>query len=1684
LIVLLRNPILTNLASANDMAKKRTARRGPKASKRRRSGKATARRSGVKAAKKKLRTTPARAKKKQTPTSKRRSGLHAKGGGNATAAGVTFQASVGAVFAVQMLTESFGDEQLGLAPFKVKSIRFESDAPLDDIAVETDQDGWLLVQAKTKLSLSQSLTSEFGKTAQQIVRQWHAGLVGTGARGWDRPLNVGRDRLIMAVGPGTSQTITTDLAKALASLRAQATAPLPAKQRAVLRTLSAILKAAWKAVTGKNASDAEIAAILPLIAVIRFDVAGPDRTAAIAQMRLLTLQAASAHGAFVATERQCQALMERRHGADAKAFRHFIAQAGVSLKAAPSYQADVAQLKLHSKRIAAELDAFEITVVDGKSITVERAATTAVVGAAKGGSLLVIGEPGSGKSAVVSAAASSLRKEKCEVIQFSVDRLPVDTADGLRDELGLAHRLPDILENWPGTKPAYLFIDALDATRGGRGEAVFRSLIKEVMALPGNRWRVIASIRSFDLKLGEQFRDLFGGAPPDDNFKDNGFPAVRHINVPVWSDAEFTQLLSQAPTLATAIAQGGGKLRDLAGVPFNTRLLADLLSTGLSASAFGEVKSQVELLAMYWSRRVTPLGNAADLCLRAALELMVTTHTLQADRLTVARAAPSALDDLFKANVLVPVVGDRYVGFRHHILFDYAASRLFIDPLNIGAITARLLAQPGLALMLAPALAYALHDIWLNSTNERVEFWTAVVELTGQSPSDPVARSVAARMASDLPVEANDLMGLVAFLNSASHRDKAAKAFTHIVGSMTVRVEDGMLSTFTPWGKLAADVSAHVDIIAWPLRTLLFQIVGKVTDPNQRAQLGQAARALLAFALCDARGGQLVTVGIDLVGDTYDTDIAASRTLLSQLLTGERFASHAHEDIPPVARKAKNIAACDPDFAVEIYRVAFTQRVLDTSATSMGNSQILPMSSNKRQDYDHARWQLTQYVPGFLERHPDLGLRVLIAALEGQLVSEHPTDATEQSFTVAGQTVALIDDGSRIWAHDPDDRHAHADNGASMIEAFKKRLLNAPATDAVNLAQLAIANNRMALIWARMFLAAARRPDVLGQVMWPFASSLQFLRSSDTRKDAIDAVAAVYSTVNPADKRQFEDAVFTIPFDGYENPERAKRRFLATLFGAIGDDKLETDAAKQSLSEATAASVPRGNERPFSIFTETSAVEPYYWLIDAGVDIESDANAGLLRLVEAAPGRPNPDGTHPASVAEGARTLIALADALENSEPPSPSQMVIDHARTTLLQGCESLARRKAELHAEPDVVRTLVNLVEPYLDVGASAVARAESQTTLRAAAVESALLLCSVNEETATRLTPKIEPLLTDEAEKVRAAIAEDIGQLWDVARPTLWRFAEYFARDEQSFTVLRHFTHFLVRAAHHAPEQVETLLLDLIPRARRETEPRGDRIIEGVGNLIAVLWVKYEQPRSRQLLTDWQTDLAAHAPELSRAAATLRDTVILGYGTTNEADIRLRRNAQRLAGEFVEASAAALERYIALDAVSRTDKDHEAVRAAARLLDNVGDQLYFSSGAFRANDKEEPTGLVTAESKKAFLDETGGMLRRIGDVGTPHTIYYLIDLLASLRLADPSRVFDLVAHALLAAGRMHGFQFESLGADRFVEVVGIFLADHRDIFNDQPRRAKLIECLDAFVEAGWPKARRLLYRLPELL
>ena len=166
------------------------------------------------------------------------------------------------------------------------------------------------------------------------------------------------------------------------------------------------------------------------------------------------------------------------------------------------------------------------------------------------------------------------------------------------------------------------------------------------------------------------------------------------------------------------------------------------------------------------------------------------------------------------------------------------------------------------------------------------------------------------------------------------------------------------------------------------------------------------------------------------------------------------------------------------------------------------------------------------------------------------------------------------------------------------------------------------------------------------------------------------------------------------------------------------------------------------------------------------------------------------------------------------------------------------------------------------------------------------------------------------------------------------------------------------------------------------------------------------------------------------------------------------------------------------------TRTFEHDETGKISAGIINSIAEQLYFGSGAFRGSPRTEKVGLDKVEAKRAFLTDTREILHRIGDVGLPATIHRLVDLLDFLAPGDPALAFDLVAHALLKAGKRHGYQFELLGADRFVQVIGRLLADNREIFVDAARRHVLIHCLDVFNEVGWPAARRLVYRLPDLL
>ena len=1613
--------------------------------------------------------------------------LSAGGGGAATSAGILFEQQLGALVGTWLLGERPFDQRLALGQAVPRWVRFETEAPVDDMLIATSAGGFVAIQAKTTASLSRDLAGPFGKTVSQFVRHWLACRDGDASLHWNRPLDPLTDRLVLAVSRQAPATVREDLPAAL-RLRAQpGGGVLTDAQMRAFDDFEFCVAQAWEAATTDPFVPAIAETLARLVTVLTLDPNGPDRIASLAALQSLVADPEAAPAALSALEALSGDYMAHRGGADLATLRQALTTRGIRLAAPPGYRADIAALRAHSDTIAAALERYEvIEAAAGHRISVVRDCQAAIQEAALDGSLLIVGEPGAGKSGVLNALARGLRERGNDVLELAVDRYSVESLEGLKNELGLEHGLIETLAAWDGAEPGWLVIDALDATRGGKGEGVFRSLIEQVMERRG-RWRVIASIRTFDLRMGQQFRSLFKGTPPVVHLQETGFASVRHICVPSWSEGEFQRLLDQAPALANALANAPTALRQLAAVPFNTRLMSDLVKGGLVSADFSQVASQAELLQLYWAHRVEDHGAAARACILRIAQAMVDARALRAPFAAAAGGDAAMIDTLERDGVVISVDNGRWVQFRHHLLFDFAAARVLLDPDALIAGTLRFPKADARGLMLAPALTFLLREIW-DRQQDRAPFWTAAAHILADNDGDPVIRSATGRICAEYPAAGSDLHTLAERLVAGDAL--AARTFVHMSGALAIRLEDYPATALGTWVGLLREIAPNVAPVAGTVRFLLFRLAGSVDDTDARADLGLAARALLTHAFADPAQRNLRASAIDLVGDTCASDPATSRALLERVFEPDRLDSFGAEEVPALCRKIEAICECDPAFAADIYRGTFGFEVTEERETMMGDSQILALRSNARQDYGMARYALGEFVSTFLERQPDHALSALVDAVEGCVAREHPRNPqmVDAQVEAGGRVVRLREDWSHIWGHDPDSSYGH--DAETLIKKLRDYLRAAEQPVALYLAELLTRTASLAIFWSRLFLVAVERDDALLDLVLPIAMTEAFLLLPDTRKDAVDVVAKGYPRLDPSAREAFETGVAQYDFSAFQRPADARAHLERRLFGAIGTADLATPAA-QAIVAAPGEAEDIENDRLFVVRTISEAPEPYHWI--QGLDRESASNQVLMAAIDAAKqalGIENDahDGsevTLPASLA----AMEALAAHI-NRETQHPSLVI--YGEGTIAQGMgRVISQQKLPPTEDAPATRRLLVLLDlaarsagpPLHDDTEADFERGASwgSPAPRVDAGQAVLDLCLQRPDLYPGLTPMIDALLADPHPAVRLQAALRLVRIWDIDRPGFWQRLSARLSDETNQGVLDHLiSGVLSRVLHADPDQMEPLALALLARFPQDPK-RASRIRTALSGQVAVLWVSHQRAEARVVLTSWIADIATHHSELSHIVSTLRPAFVKGLkGEARHEDEGLRHRAQQLALETVTAANTGMEAYFARE--TNGEEEQKDAREYAQLLDAVCSQLFFAVGA--GTDKAADAAEFDSAALEQFFDEAAPILHGIGTFATPHTIYYLLQLLEFLLPIEPARAFDLTTHALRSGGSRNGYQFESLGADLLVRLVGVFLADHKELFEDADRRAALIDCLEIFMDAGWPAARRLLYRLPELI
>lgn len=603
-------------------------------------------------------------------------------GGVASQRGINYQNRVAAAFAVACLSETAPGMDLPTTP--IRTIRCESGEPVGDILLELTDGALLFVEVKRSIRLSDE---RFADLVAQLIKQFITceQSIDHESKPWRRPLKAGTDRLQIITSSDSPEAVRKHLAACLDRIGPVAE---PSELLCLTKNKTedeaftlfrSVLTASWKDLLGEQLSDDQLVRLLSLVRIGTADTNPNEADEAHALRAIGTSILDSneyASPAWSGLLDIAARAAETREPLSRESLVTQFERLGFALKSSPNFARDIQTIRDYSRLTLDSMSQLSELSVKGRPIRIRRRVTAFLEEIARNHSLLVIGEPGAGKSGVLHELGTILQNNS-DVLFLAADRIE----GPLRTELGLTNDLGEILRNWRGKGPGFVIIDALDAARGATASTALRELMRRIAKEPESRWKVIASVRTYDLRYGQEIQQIFR-IPFDQECRPGGFqhpdfPFIRHVLVRTFDPTELDEIFAQSPDLAAIYLAANSSLQHLLKSPFNLRLVADLLSSNLSHAEISVIETHMALLEKYWLHRVIKSpgeGNARELTLHDLLKAMVIDRTLTVSK-TKARDAAihPQFDSLCRDGVIIEQTanlhGRNIVGFAHHLLF-------------------------------------------------------------------------------------------------------------------------------------------------------------------------------------------------------------------------------------------------------------------------------------------------------------------------------------------------------------------------------------------------------------------------------------------------------------------------------------------------------------------------------------------------------------------------------------------------------------------------------------------------------------------------------------------------------------------------------------------------------------------------------------------------------------------------------------------------------------------------------------------------------------------------------------------------------------------------------------------------------------------------------------------------------
>lgn len=1625
-----------------------------------------------------------------------------------------------AVVAAHVLAE-VGISRLDLGDGGVPiGIHPESSAPVDDLLIWTRDGGRVFVNVKRTVEITARPASALWSAVDQFVRLLVEAPGSTlPGQEWRGALEPARDRLALAFDRNTSSRFAR-ASSLLPRMAARAQGTLRAAvatnevERALLGALEELIRSRWQVIVSVPITEEQLDLAFALLRLIPLDLEGADRDGALAILGSALAEGQDPAAAWEGLAAVCTDLAIGREPARADDLRDRLGTRGVRLRAPARFFGDITRLIEVTNQTLGDLHRFSILPVEASGDaeagpTLDRTCAEALLGAAEQDSFLVIGDAGAGKSGALFQAASSMRKRGHPVVVLAVDRYGSASASALAQELRLSHDLPDVLRHWSADRPGILFVDALDASRGSASERAFRDLIRDVRrAVPG--WHVVASVRAFDLRFGAELQALFRGRPVDARFVDPSFARVAHLHVPRLAQPELEQLRDRAPRLWRAYEDAAQPFQEVLSSPYNLFLLSEiLLAEGVAADTSG-LGTDIQLFDRYWSARVVGAAPAESSVaereefLRRLAEAMIGGRALAIDLPIDGRAgADAARRDLLAAHVLVARFprGDgapRDLSFAHHALFDYAVARVLLDCGNAPHLPSLLRRSPEAALWVAPAALIAFRMLWDEEPSRR-GFWRVALDLAGGADAFAFTGMLPARVAAELGARVEDFAPVLDQLGSAPEVAAAAafllrEAVSVVLAELKIRHPPPPGSD-EPWAALIrAMVERAPAEFTYPGNAALLKWTEapEKLSSGQNSDLSAAGRCLLRHLTRQPLGADgPIASAIAAVVRTLPIGGDAAVPELRVLLEPNWIERHRGRELFWLAQEAARLVVAAPSFLADLYRAAFLTPLPEPGEKrNLGNSRILVLTTDTRQDFALVRHQLAAEFAAFVEASPvaaSAALKDILARYSrAQRLRDDP-DALP--IRIAMTDLEVVADYSHMWWPAGGDRRGH-DDELKLLDGWVAGMgcaLEAlpPDQNGSEAGMLVLLEVRCASAWSAALQAARAHPHRLGRVLLPLLQSSAALELDDLSYPAGELLRVLHPFLQPAERALCEAAILGT----------TDAHVRATLLCLLDPALITHPDARDERSRIEAKGDLPENVAPRGIEVTWRAGEEDWWFREGGADLNAEPDKTLRELTAMLEGAKAPDGevkARRALTAAAWPTVIALHGRLkQSSEGNSRVRAAAWQAIGEKAAAAAAASASASELDDFQDLGSILDDLIRDGSGLAPDPVRDPKREDRFAtgpswsspAPRVEGARALMYFLRASSPHAPPQLlgaaRRLSEDGAPEVRLHVFQALNLMGRTAPDVMWAMFEHAFEHERNDAILAAMLEALRRVCGERPDWTADRVVELLAQRDGSTERR-DRLLEVSVAVLLQLWlVKDNEPAGLWIMAAASNPLGC-AAEIRYIAGQLRPAI--RQGAIQPLDPFAEKVRQRCARFFARAS----EQVGEVWNLAQAADDAAAWASLLGTADTLAREIYFGSGAYRgAQDEAEAQAPIPDDGvQRRFLAEFRGVLSALAAVRHPAVAHHLLETLEAFISFGPAEVFTLIS--AVADGAMEvGYQFEGMGQELLVRVVRRYIADHRPMLLEREEfRVALMRHLNALAAVGWPSARRLVYDLPGLL